>query len=360
MKSTKTWVILISSLLLLGTITYAANTKEIKVDLTNAIQHLNRVKVINKNSTWEAVLSNTNNKINIKTDNIVLWDTNSIITSNNSSILWGENNEINTWKNNTIIAWLHNKIEKSTTSNILWWERNTIKENTKNSSIIWWLNNTIYEWSNNSTIIGGSWNGISWSLSSIIWNNNNITWNNSMALWSWAKINSNNSFLRTEWSTNETVNTDDIFVVISKSWMVVNTDNANPMAQLTIWWSLSVHKNMKDENIECWGWKWHWIIKSVQKWWSETDKCFCSCNWDNWNSIFWEGECESYCKADLIPKCGNKIEIKNIAGQKKPVWSCEVWEVIEWKGSYFMKWNTIYRICQTTDWASTTCSWTPN
>ena len=341
--------------------TFADNsTKEIKTDLRNAVQHLNWIKFISSTSpTGEATLSWVNNKLRIQTNNLVFSqreNVNSITWSNLSNILWWRNNTINSWNGDTIIAWKQNSIDTSLNSNILWWIWNKIKSGSKSSTIIWWSNNSIHEWSENSVIAWWTWNNISGNNSAIVWNNSYITGNNSVVIWSWWSINADNSFLWTDWSSNKNISNDNVFAVVSKSWMVINTDNAHPAAQLTIGWSLSIYNNTNDENIQCWNLVGSWIIKTVKKRGSSNIECFCSCNWDSRNSVFWEWECESYCRPDLTPKCGNTITVETVWWKKKPKWTCGSGTVIEWSGSYYMIWNTIYRVCQTANGASVTCS----
>lgn len=349
MKFSKGWILCISTLLILSSIMFIATTfadtqKILETDLQNAVQHINQAKFIWQQTSWEAILSTQNNKLKIITNNFIMGSWNQINSWTSSNILWGESNRIK-WKYDTIIAWSWNRIINSDNSVILWWNWNDIYKSTW--AVIWWSNNNL-TW-NNSTILWNN-NNLSWNNSTILWNNNSIVWDNSVALWSWSNVNADNSFLWTD--SGETLEESNVFVVISKSWMVVNTDTAHNLAQLTIGWSLIVSKSDKDQNIQCNNWS-KWIIKTINKW-DTTKKCFCTCNWSGWNSIFWEWECQRYCNGET-PICWDSATQNGTILKGK----CNTWKLIEWPWSIYVRWTwniTVYRACQTYDWKTAQCS----
>ena len=357
MKFSKSGILCISTLLILSSIMFIATTfadtqKVLETDLKTAVQHINQAKFIWKETTWETIIKVENNKIKVVTNNMIFnksWnEINSWVSSN---ILWGESNTI-TWEYDTIIAWSSNKINNANNSVILWWKGNNISKSTW--SVIWWNNNNLI-W-DNSTIVGNN-NNLKWDNSTIVGNNNSLKWDNSTAFWSWASINwGNNSFLWTDNGNGMELKSNDVFAVVSKSWMVVNTDTAHNLAQLTIGWSLVVSKSDKDQNVECNNGS-KWIFKTIDKW-ESGKKCFCTCNWSGRNSIFWEWECQGYCNKE-IPVCGSFAE-KSWTTTITLEWKCNTWVLIQWSWSIYVKWmwdNTVaYWACQTYDGNTQICS----
>ena len=145
----------ISLALWLWAMSVFAVDKQIKIDLTNIIQHMQRVVIIDKTSNNSATLK-------LSQGGMVWVDANNFIISQE-------------WES-------INKIEgDSSYSNILWWERNLISWYT--STILWWKSNE-NRW-NTSTILGWEWNRINaWNDSTIIWWSGNVLkWSGSVIAW---------------------------------------------------------------------------------------------------------------------------------------------------------------------------------
>ena len=334
---------------------------EISTDLTNAVQHIGSwVKIL---SEWTSVATVMNRNSKVKIDltdggNFLIRsrgdNSNKIVWSTWSNILWWKSNEVSATIGSTIIAWQGNS-NIASYSTIWWWENNSI-ENGSNNVILWWAWNTINRGSY-STIVWWASNTVSWANSVTVWVNNGVEWNNSAALWSSAKVFANNSFL---WSdTWADLRTDDVFAVISQHGMVVNTDTAHSLAQLTVGWSIVISEWMKDSEIVCTSEKWKWTMKLVNKTSDGTQKCLCSCNWQSWDSLLWDGQCKSVCNgnAEVTPQCWDEvIVLTNEDWTKHYSWSCISWEVINW--SYYMSTENVWWACQESNWKVELCNYT--
>lgn len=345
--------------------TLAANkAPDISIDLTNAQQHISSVNFIDSwnNAQQKSSFSSIDEKVNINTTNFVISsENNSNQIWNNAkltNILWGISNTIADAIASTIVAWESNKIN-SDYSIIWWWKSNTIWNNSDYSVIAGGEWNSII--GQNSTIAGWKWNSISGNYSAIWWSNNTVNWNYSVALWSGASVNANNSFLWTDGNEKATISTNDVFAIISKSWMVVNTTGAHPLAQLTIWWSLTIAWS---GNVQCGNGKWKWSLKLVNKSKTSNQKCLCSCNWKWWDSILGDWECVARCALgetlNMTPKCWSGLDnwtglslIIDETWNQYYSWSCEQWEVVFW--SYYLSASGVNWSCQERDGTSISC-----
>lgn len=352
MQTTKKISFIICSILLIGWITLAADNI-IKWDPNNLIQHIWKIIFTEKDNSIQnnkpTITTYKNGVSLIKTDNFILtssWNSNEIKSWYNNSILWGQNNNISSerWKNaiwNTIIWWSGNRIHNSKGSTIWWWKENYI-DNSTWSTIIWWQNNNI-KW-RYSSIIWWQWNTIKGSNSIIAWEWNTITWDNSVIIWRNWNINKKNSFLRSD-GENANVTYSDVFAVLWQNWMIINSDTAKELAQLTIWWSIIIKESANDQNITCNN-NSEWTIKLIKK--SESQKCFCHCKWWEWNSVLWEWQCESICRngnnASIEARCGN---VSN---------TCENNSRFVIGSTYVDQKSVIHRSCQWIDWSAILCS----
>ena len=341
-------------LLCYGIVSASNSDKEISDKLNNAIQHIQSINFVDSNNNWRmAVMSSLENKVRIDTNNFVIAseaDQAGAIdnTTTLSSVLW----------------WTSNHIYDSTGSSIIGWSGNNLNSNY--AVIIWWVNNKIQSGSDYSVIAGWSTNSIKWKISVIAWwKNNNITGdysaivgvNNtisghySVALWSWSNVNANNSFLWTDGESSESLSVDNVFAVVSKSWMVINTTEAHELAQLTIGGSLTVawsgRATCSPDTI--------WSLRLVDK--ENNQKCLCSCNGESWDSVLWDGECVAKCLnedgSSLIPVCGDTLTLTGDASHEYYIWSCKQWEVIS--GSFYMNTSGMNWTCQDRDWSIFNC-----
>ena len=336
-----------------------SDKKDLLVDLSNAIQHIEKVTFI---SSWTDTSRATAQQVWgsdrlvwIKTNRFVLSESEkSNIIKNGKwlSILWWKWNTINSWAYNIILAWSGNKTEQWRYNTILGWEWNRIGAKS-NSTIIGWSGNQV-GWSN-AVIVWWYNNETKWDKSVVVWNDSHITWTNSTALWLNSKINANSSFLWTDGKESDTLQADGVFAVVSQSGMVINTHKAHPLAQLTIWKPMIVYPSDKSKDIVCKGWKWWWIMK-VMKNGESNQVCFCSCDGSWWNSLFeWRWSCLSVCKWNDYnpPKCGTEVKklcIEGASNNTQFSWTCEVWEVLEWTGAYLVTSdNKVHWSCQTED-----------
>lgn len=354
----KTGILAISILLCFSSITLVKADKAILADLTNAVQHITEIRLIDKIYTW-STLKKDKLSLNIKTNNFIItqsWNNNQINNSEGVSIIWWNNNKISSSKYSTILGWTWNHLVAdyatiwwgksniiqawSTWATIIWWEYNKITRNSTYSTIIWWKDNTI-----------------SWTDSTIAWNNNTLTGNYSVILGSWVNLNWNNSFVWSDWTEKRIINQNNTFFILWKSWMAINSESAHAYTKLTIWGSLIISANDEnDNNISCGNWKWAWIIKFTwdSRW------CFCVCNGSGRNSLLWDGTCEATCRWEynwLNPQCWESVTInKDNQNKSYYIWTCKNWFPIT--GSYFVdSRNIIHRTCQTIDWNTTTsCS----
>lgn len=343
-------------------------TKEVKMDLGNAIQHIESVKLIAQNGTSEAVLKSiwSTNLVGIKTNNFIISKSdsenrNSIVWgSNNSNILWWVKNSIK-WSYSSILWGTHNTIwdinnseNKWDYSTILWWTWNTITK-WSYSTILWWQSNTL-KW-NGSVIAWWKENNIDGDYSVTVWSNNTVDWNNSAALWTNSTVSADNSFLWTDGNHNETLSVDNVFAVVSDHGMVVNANKAHSLAQLTIWWPLIIDSWDKDAFIEC-NWSNAWVMKVVDRDEAWTLKCLCGCDGTAWHSLYGQWTCEAKCNVDLSPECG-AVKRCNIWGKKAYKWTCTnwKWKAVQWNWAYLVtKDNNVHRTCQTDDWAVVMCA----
>ena len=328
------------------------NFKELFMDPSNRQQHI-QVKLIQDDSnnvnnyailskTWASlthITLNSDSNIVMKSassnnyiqdsskSNILWWNENLIQGASFSTILW--------WDSNTNVGWY---------STILWWKSNKVLAGGSNT-ILWWSNNTVYEW-DGSAIAWWYGNNIGWNYSVTVWSKNSISWDYSVALWTGSKVNADNSFLWTDGSLYSALTGDNLFVVMSHKWMVVNTTAAHSFAKLTIWWPLVVYDSEKDPE-EC-NSDLKWVMKVVE--WDSGRKCFCSCDGLVWSSMYGAWRCEWKCNPSIMPKCGKEV-IKFKDGDKfNYKWECEVWYPVDWVGAYFVdKNNWVHWSCQTDD-----------
>lgn len=338
-------------------------SSQLYIDLNNASQYMGKVKFISTWSEDSAFLNQIDQgSIKIEADNFILsqtWDKeNTILSWINSSILWWIKNVITEWSTwNIIIGWSKNSTNGEYNV-ILWWTWNSIYTNSKFSVILGWSGNTITWqqvvalWSNN--VIEDDWDNSKWSI--VAWTNSYVEGQNSTALWQNSKVKANNSFLWNDGTTNETLTGDNLFVIMAKSGMIINTGTAHNFSKLTIWWPLILYSGNTDENIQCGLWNGGWILKIK----NENDKmCLCSCDWSWRNSVIWKGKCISICNSNIEPICGDNVIQKSEGGKFLFSWSCLVWEVAKWIWSYLMDKNwTIHWSCQTNNGNTSECTGT--
>ena len=363
MKISKVWALVASSFVIFS-VAFAATTKTIDFDLKHAVQRI-WWQVDIQTESWlsgerVASLKQEYAKLRIvsKGDGNFLLFTGNRISSGSfkSNVLWWNANEL--WntsisaEGSTIIAGNDNR-NFSDFSVIWWWSENQISSWRWNV-IAWWSDNQINEWAY-SVIVWGSNNEVKWENSVTVWVNNAINWNSSVALWSWALIIwANNSFL---WTDNGAeLGVSDVFAVMWERWMVINANAAHDLAQLTVGWSIVVWEWSGDNNIQC-NSSGKWIIKLVDKVWDQ--KCLCSCNWSNWDSLLWDGQCKSICNGSdsITAVCGSELAV--IVGEdwkRQYSWSCNSWSVVE--GSYYVSNTNVWWTCQEANGSVDMCSLT--
>jgi len=353
-KNVKLWSLIwwISLSWMLGIVVLAVDI-DLKVDLTDPIQHIESVKIIQQEWSWSVEMSKIWNLFGAKISsgiNVVLGE-NSVQNTKSSVILWWYHNNLLYWEFSTIIAWEENLIR--------WWTGNTI---------LWWSNNKII-WERFSIIAGWKWNSLSWQSSTILWWYDNkvrwdnsvvvwiessVTWNNSVSMWVNAKVDANNSFLWTNESDERALAFSDVFAVVSERGMVINSDRANDNAMLTVNWPLVVGIDGDEQNLVCEEWLWAWILKGI---FTGNRYCLCSCDWNNRNSIFWQWKCQSICDGDVKPVCGTGLYLINSWSTYTFQWTCEVWYPVDWTWAYLVDKNDIVHwTCQTAGWATVQCS----
>lgn len=345
--------------------------RQLYLNIDNASHYMENVKLISSWSEYSATLKQIGSgSVKIQTPNFILSKTwfnkeNSISTGFYSSILWWIKNRIEweVWETqvltNVIFGWSGNLISGHDDHNmynvILWWESNKI-EDWRNSVILWWKNNEIkwkYNvilWSNNK-IEDGSW-------SIIVWNNSYVSGNYSAALWSGSKVEANNSFLRNDGSAETTLTKDNIFVIMAKSGMVINSWKAHNYAKLTLWWPLIISSRDTDANIECGEWEGGWILKMVN---TGNQVCLCGCDGLSRNSMLWKGNCTRACNQDMAPVCGDVVTKTFDDSSYYFSGLCNSWKVVEWTWAYLVtKDNKVHRSCQTDDGQIIGCSGSTN
>lgn len=342
----------------------SAADKQLKMDLDNAIQHINKIKFI---PTWggsqESTIQKmgTNRLIKVETKNFVLSKSendNKISTNTSTStILWWSQNDINWWSYNTVMGWYDNDINGGKSySTILWWNGN--KLNWSNSVILWWKDNRL-AW-DYSLVVWWSDNDVNGNYSAVAWSSNNVTANNSVSLWLNSNVQSANSFLWTDGNhASEVLSGGRLFAVVSDNWMVINTNKAHSFSKLTVGWPVII---WEAGNIACWSWQWWWIVKLVK--WDGTNReggayCFCSCDWYDWNSMYDRWTCEYICRN--TPKrqveCDGAVYKICNGVQYSYSWTCNKWNVVEWTWAYLVDSNNIIHwACQTDDGQVAQCS----
>lgn len=352
----------------------SAADRDLFMDIHNAVHHINELKIISTwNDTTSATLSNTGGLVRIDTNNYILWETwdkkNTLSSTNSSSILWWEKNTI-MGSYNIILGWSGN-ITRWTHNTILWWEWNNIVIETcwSMNTILWWKNNNIswgtytpgasclnYDDKNYSVIIWGHDNNIYGNYSVVMWNNSSVEWTGSTALWSWSHIQADNSFLWTDGNSPETLETNDVFVIMAQNWAIINTNKAHSFAKLTLWWPLVLSTNNNQSGALCEWWQWGGIIKIEKS--DNNQLCLCSCDGFEWNSMFSNWACSKVCNKSIeSPICGSVDRICPYRIMYS--WHCINWKVIEWTWAYFVdKDNVIHRSCQTQDGQVASCSGT--
>ena len=350
------------------------SAKELKMDLDNIRQHMTKVKIINNsNVNSYSILKLAGAKlIWIETNNFVIskmWsDINKVNAGSiNSDILWWVENQVK-WFYSSILWWESNNIVQWNYSTILWWKSNKIGEDRESSysTIVWWTQNTV-NW-NNSTIVWWTQNTVNWNNSAVLWNNSQVNWFNSVALWNNTINNADNSFLWTDNQHNEplpsTVN--NVFVVNSTNWMVVNANKPHSLAQLTIGWPLVIDSwnDVACDNSHV------WVVKVVdgdviQDGENNHYKCFCSCDWlGYWHSLYGQWRCEWYCNwpEEHVASCTDSADPSAqpryaVCGDRF-VWSCgENSKPVTWEWAYFVDRNgAVHWTCQTDAGLIESCS----
>ena len=346
------WMFLFASFWL---ICVSAFEKSLSEDPSNAVQHFENVKIINSENNDEyAIVKKLWGLVWIEIDdNFILsqtWDNEDMITNNvkTSTILWWVENKIqrqgqNSNKNHAILWWRDNEIfgnANKDNNSILWWFGNLIV-NGKSSSILWLSGNYIEGvefWS----IIWGEENNLELSnMVWIVWNNNMVVQNskNSVVMWFGLQgVKLENSFL---WSDSSIEgNKKGVFVVLGRSGMVVNTDEAHSMSQLTIWWSLIVFSGGWD--LDCTT-ETKWVLKVMDGDSNNNyQKCFCSCDGSWWNALHEWVRCSALCSNTTSSRaeCGKIVRVCN--GDKyyytwdSVTWACIKWELIQWTWAFLV------------------------
>lgn len=343
--------------------------KDVKTDLANSVQHIQEV-VVESHGEWVASLLTDYSKVRVRLTSDVgnllingktITTNNSIVWGSASNVLGGRYNELRWSFSSSIIAWSWNT-NFWDYSTIWWWTDNKILDRWDANTVVWWERNTISS-SDYSTIVWWEWNSVISSNNAVVaWTNNEINaWaNNSVGLWSWSRVEWANSFLWSDGWASRTLDASDVFAVLWENWMVVNTNSAHRLAQLTVWWSLVVWWNdAKNNEIVCEGWAWQWIMKLVDK--NGSQKCLCSCNWQNWDSLMWDGQCKSICNYwyDVSlnsDDCWEELSVVVKDWKKQYEWTCKRWEVINW--SYYMSKENVYWACQEIDGSVAICNYT--
>jgi len=336
----------------------AADSRDVKMDLTNAIQHIVNVKLI---GWWNdsATLKNAGSRLVwVETNNFILSKEESNLkntidgSSSYSNILWWVSNKIQWWTASTILWWESN-INNGEYSTILWWNTNKIGEGkeTHYSTIIGWSYNRIGKdkESHYSTIVGWNNNRVDWDYSAVLWNSAEVVWDNSVALWNNTKNNANNSFLWTDGDASRgTLSESNVFAVKAEHWMVVNANAPHNFAQLTIWWSLVINK--WDTAVDTCDSEHEWVLKVVDG--DSGHTCFCSCSRDGyWYSLYGQWRCEWKCnKIEKKPGCGTSYAVcSNGSDWYKFVWSCNSdSKPVAWEWAYFVdSEGKVHWTCQT-------------
>jgi len=334
----------------------ASSNINLKADLSNAVQSIEKViflKDILSNVGSGVILTNSWNFVKIDTrvwdkDKNIIIEWNGTFANNvdeynskGSHILWWEWNHIN-GSYDTIIWWLQNKISSGDYSTIWWWNHNIITWNY--NVIAWWSGNKIIG-GDYSSIPGGENNKIEWSYSVALWVNNVVSGDYSVALWSWSKVIADRSFLWTDGNQEWELRANDVFAIVSKSGMAINTATPHDFAKLTVSWSLVIEGW---DELECSeDTKWTIVARGGEQ------VCLYSCDW-SWRNSLYKGRCPS---PKIEPsKCGVVNKICNADGSFYS-WSCINGKVIEWTWSYFVdKDDKVHRTCQSEDWNLTECS----
>ena len=333
--------------------------KTLKMDLKNAVHHIEKVKLIDSHDGSGEIRSipeGANYKLVwIRTKNFVIskegWDEeNKIERGSNSNILWWVKNKV-VWNYSSILWWSGN-INSWNYSTILWWEGNKIKFRSNYSTILWWENNwlhgtwSVVVWWKNNSIVG--------DYSVTVWINNTVNGNYSAALWVDSKVSANNSFLWTDSNHNDVLSADNVFAVVSSGWMVVNANAPHVFAQLTIWGPLVIGESTNDV-VACTSNN-AWVMKVVEG--EDNRKCLCGCDGVNWHSLYGQWTCEKKCNVNLEPSCGDKVYRCEKSGKKYFVWTCGAGAVpVWWMWAYVVtKDNYVHRSCQSDDWTVASCS----
>ena len=344
-----------------GMVFTIVSSKELKIDIDNAIQTVQNIVLYSGNNEWKLTAEYA--KLKVLWDNFVISSENEIISSKDSSILWWSGNIIEWWIGSTILWWKNNNIQ-SNNSFIGWWNDNIIYSSSTGSVIVGWNNNVVNNQLNkseNSVIIWNS-NVVNGSYSAVVWNNNKVSQdvNYSVAMWSGANVIWNNSFLWSDGSEEIELNEDNVFAVMSEFGMVVGQAEVDLMAKLNVWWSFIMSSSDSDNNIQCENGKGKWIMKLVDREDIPDQKCLCNCDGEKWSSMLWNGQCESICngeRSDIFPECPEWKWISKYLSWDVEIFSgeCLWWSVIEW--SYYMTWDTVYWVCQSKNGNVTTCNY---
>ena len=335
------------------------NFKEIKMDITNAVQTIPQIifkKTVSDSD--EVILTNVGRliKIDTKGKGFVLSRRWSSAEGSNSTVLGWEYNNIggSNSNNSTIIWWSNNSINSSSNAVIWWWDYNSMS-NSNYWTIAWWYKNSSN--AEHATVVWGSNNNAGGEYSVVLWKEAKANGKYSVSLWQYATVTKDSSFLWNDGTSNQTLNRANIFAVIGKSGMVVNMDKAHRFAQLTLWWSLFINQSASDLTwaSSCARWT-KWVVRVIP---GPTDQvCFCSCDGESWNSLFGPWECNKKCGSLADPECDVSKLKKICTSEERYTYTgwCKQWDVVDGDGAYLVdREGNVHWSCQTNDGATKGC-----
>ena len=335
------------------------NFKEIKMDITNAVQTIPQIifkKTVSDSD--EVILTNVGRliKIDTKGKGFVLSRRWSSAAGSNSTVLGWEYNNIggSNSNNSTIIWWSNNSINSSSNAVIWWWDYNSMS-NSNYWTIAWWYKNSSN--AEHATVVWGSNNNAGGEYSVVLWKESKANGKYSVSLWQYATVTKDSSFLWNDGTSNQTLDRANIFAVIGKSGMVVNMDKAHRFAQLTLWWSLFINQSASDLTwaSSCARWT-KWVVRVIP---GPTDQvCFCSCDGESWNSLFGPWECNKKCGSLADPECDVSKLKKICTSEERYTYTgwCKQWDVVDGDGAYLVdREGNVHWSCQTNDGATKGC-----
>lgn len=335
------------------------NFKEIKMDITNAVQTIPQIifkKTVSDSD--EVILTNVGRliKIDTKGKGFVLSRRWSSAAGSNSTVLGWEYNNIggSNSNNSTIIWWSNNSINSSSNAVIWWWDYNSMS-NSNYWTIAWWYKNSSN--AEHATVVWGSNNNAGGEYSVVLWKEAKANGKYSVSLWQYATVTKDSSFLWNDGTSNQTLDRANIFAVIGKSGMVVNMDKAHRFAQLTLWWSLFINQSASDLTwaSSCARWT-KWVVRVIP---GPTDQvCFCSCDGESWNSLFGPWECNKKCGSLADPECDVSKLKKICTSEERYTYTgwCKQWDVVDGDGAYLVdREGNVHWSCQTNDGATKGC-----